>query len=339
MRVMEIKHGWGLDRLVRGERPMPTPRPGEVVVQMEAASINYRDLLMVRGGYGRSGGTPPFIPVSDGAGWIAAVGEGVTRVKVGELVCPCFVQNWLDGPPHDDIIAGMLGGQVDGVLQEFMLLPADGVVRVASHLDAMAAATLPCAALTAWSALTEAAIKPGKVVLTQGTGGVSLFALQLAKLFGAYVIVTSSSDEKLKKARQLGADATINYVSVPHWEKRAREIAGPSGVDIVVDLAGTVDQSVKAVRLGGTVCLVGVLAGPAPTLTLGRVVTRAIQLRGITAGSRRAFEAMMRAIEQHRLTPVYEVAGRSLEDAPQAIAAIENGLHFGKICLQLGPSR
>jgi NADPH:quinone reductase-like Zn-dependent oxidoreductase len=335
MRVMEIRDIWGLDHLMQGNRPDPVIGAGEVLVRMEAASINYRDLVMARGGYGRRGGQLPMIPVSDGAGRVAAIGKGVTRVAIGDLVCPNFAQNWIDGPFRDDIWAGMLGGYRDGVLQEQMLLSEDGVVRVASHLDAFGAATLPCAALTAWSALIEAGVKPGDTVLTQGTGGVSLFALQFAKLFGAYVIITSSSDDKLKRARALGADETINYRTIPNWDRRAREIAGPSGIDLVIDLAGELDRSVKAVKAGGIVSVIGVLAGLSPTLTLGPVVTRAVRLQGITAGSRRRFEDMMRAIERHRLQPVFSLVGSSMMDAPNAIAAIEQGNHFGKLCLPL----
>ncbi len=336
MRVMEIRDAWGLDRLVAGTRPDPVPGAGEVVVRIEAASINYRDLVMANGGYGRRGGQLPMIPVSDGAGRVIAIGKDVTRVAVGDLVCPNFAQNWLDGPFREDVWAGMLGGYRDGVLQEAMLLPEDGVVKAAPHLDALGAATLPCAALTAWNALIEAGIKPGDTMLTQGTGGVSLFALQFAKLFGTTVIITSSSDDKLERARELGADETINYRTTPNWESRAREIAGPSGIDVVIELAGALNQSVKAVKAGGIVSVIGVLAGPSPTLSLGQVVTRAVRLQGITAGSRRAFEDMMRAIERHRLQPVFSVAGRAMTDAPAAIAAIAEGSHFGKLCLELG---
>lgn len=338
MKVMEIRDAWGLEHLRPGERPDPEPGERDVVVEMQAASINYRDLVMVRGGYGRRGGQLPMIPVSDGAGRVVAVGSGVTRVKVGDLVCPNFAQNWLDGPFHEDVWAGMLGGHSEGVLQQFMCLPEIGVVKAASHLDAVAAAALPCAALTAWSAIVDGHVKPGDTVLTQGTGGVSLFALQFAKLCGARVIVTSSSDEKLRRATELGADATINYKTIPEWDKRAREIAGPSGIDHVVELAGTLDRSVKAVRAGGTLSVIGVLAGPSPTVALGQIVTRAIRLQGVTAGSLRAFGDMMRAIELHRLKPVFSLAGERMEDAPAAISSIADGQHFGKICIAFGKS-
>jgi NADPH:quinone reductase-like Zn-dependent oxidoreductase len=336
MKVMEIADAWGLKNLRPGSRSDPEPGPGDVVIEMQAASINYRDLVMARGGYGRRGGRLPMIPVSDGAGRVVATGRDVTRVKVGDLACPHMVQNWIDGPLRDDAWAGMLGGYVDGTLQQFMLLPQQGVIKAASHLDAAAASTLPCAALTAWSAIVGGGVKPGDTVLTQGTGGVSLFALQFAKLCGARVIITSSSDEKLAQALALGADEGINYRTDPDWEKRAREIAGPRGIDHVVELAGTLDQSIRAVKSGGTLSVIGVLADLAPTLSLGQVVTRAITLRGITAGSRRAFEDMMHAIELHRLQPTFSVIGRAMEDAPAAIARIGEGAHFGKLCITIG---
>jgi NADPH:quinone reductase-like Zn-dependent oxidoreductase len=279
MKVMEITTRWGLENLKAGTRPEPTPGPTDVVVEMRAASINFRDLVMARGGYGRRGGRLPMIPVSDGAGRIVATGRDVARVKVGDLVCPHMAQNWIDGPFHEDVWAGMLGGYLDGVLQQFMLVPEHGVVNAASHLDAAAASTLPCAALTAWNAIIGGQVKPGDTVLTQGTGGVSLFALQFAKMCGARVIITSSSDDKLKQAMALGADEGINYRTDPDWDKRARDIAGPRGIDHVVELAGTLDQSIRAVKSGGTLSVIGVLADLSPTLSLGQVVTRAVALR------------------------------------------------------------
>jgi NADPH:quinone reductase-like Zn-dependent oxidoreductase len=336
MKVMEIRDAWGLENLRPGTREDPIPGDNDVVVEMQAASINYRDLVMARGGYGRRGGQFPCIPVSDGAGVVVAAGRKVTRVKVGDLVCPNFAQTWIDGAFHDDVWAGMLGGYHDGVLQQFMRLPEHGVVKAAPHLSAAAAATLPCAALTAWSAIVGGQVKPGDTVLTQGTGGVSLFALQFAKLCGARVIITSSSDEKLRRAAAMGADETINYRTHPDWSKRAREIAGTSGIDHVVDLAGTLDQSVKAVKAGGAVSVIGVLASAAPTLALGQVVTRAVRLQGVTGGSLRAFEDMMRAIAMHRLEPAFSVVGHIMEDAPSAIAAIAEGAHFGKLCITFG---
>ncbi len=335
MRVMEIAGAWGLEHLGPATRPDPVPGPGQVVVRIEAASVNYRDRVVAGRGYGRRTGELPLVPVSDGAGTVVATGPGVTRAAVGDLVCPAFAQTWLAGPLRDEHWAGMLGGPRDGVLQELMLLHEDGVVRAPAHLDALQAATLPCAGLTAWNAVVAAGgTKPGDTVLTQGTGGVSLFALQFAKMLGARVIVTSSSDEKLARAKRLGADETINYRDVPDWGKRAREVAGPGGVDLVVDLAGAVGESARTVRTSGTVVLVGVLGGAAATLDLGPVVTRAVRLQATTVGSRAMFEDMVRAMELHRLEPVLEVAPRRFDGAAEVIAALAGGGHFGKVCMR-----
>lgn len=335
MRVVEIRDAWGLESLGPGTRPEPVPGPGQVVVRIEAASLNYRDLVVARRGYGRRSGELPLVPVSDGAGTVVATGPGVTRARVGDSVCPAFAQTWLDGPLRDEHWAGMLGGPRDGVLQEFMLLHEDGVVRAPSHLDALQAATLPCAGLTAWNAVVATGgVKPGDTVLTQGTGGVSLFALRFAKMLGARVVVTSSNDEKLARAKLLGADETINYRAVPDWGRRAWEIAGPGGVDLVVDLAGSVDQSVKAVRTGGTVALVGVLAGASTRLDLGPVVTRGIRLQAVTVGNRGMFEDMVRAVELHRVDPVLQLDPRGFDGAAEAIATLAEGGHFGKVCLR-----
>ena len=335
MQVMEIKDAWGLEHLRPGTRPAPVPAADQVAVRIEAASVNYRDLVVGRRGYGRRTGELPLVPVSDGAGTVVATGPEVTRVSTGDLVCPAFAQTWLDGPLRDEHWAGMLGGPRDGVLQEFMLLHEDGVVRAPSHLDAVQAATLPCAGLTAWNAVVAAGgVKPGDTVLTQGTGGVSLFALQFAKMLGARVIVTSSSDEKLARARLLGADETINYKAVPDWGRRAREIAGAKGMDLVVDLAGSVGESVRTVRTGGIVALIGVLSGATTSLDLGPMVTRAIRLQAVTVGSRAMFEDMVRAIGLHHMNPVLELAPQRFDGAAEIIGTLPEGGHFGKVCMR-----
>jgi NADPH:quinone reductase-like Zn-dependent oxidoreductase len=335
MRVMEIRDAWGLEHLKPGNRPDPTAGPGEVVIRIDAASVNYRDLVMAGRGYGRRSGELPLIPVSDGAGIVVSTGPGVTRVKVGDLVCPNFAQAWIEGPLREEYWTGMLGGPRDGVLQELMLLHEDGVVKAPPHLDVLQAATLPCAALAAWNAVVVAGkVKPGDVVLTQGTGGVSLFALQFAKMLGAFVIITSSSDEKLSRARQIGGDETINYVTTPDWGKRAREIASGHGVDVVIDLAGQVNDSLRAVRTSGTVVLIGVLASGKAELQLGSAVTREIRLRGIAVGSRAMFEDMMRAIALHQLKPTLQVSKHSFEGAAEVIQSLTKGGHYGKICMR-----
>ncbi|HZD26202.1 MAG TPA: NAD(P)-dependent alcohol dehydrogenase, partial [Alphaproteobacteria bacterium] len=264
MRVMEVRESWDLDHVLPGERPEPKAGPGQVVLKMKAATLNYRDFLTVQGGYGSRAGRLPLIPISDGVGEIVEVGEGVARVKPGERVCPAFFQSWRDGRPSAEHFSRALGGPLDGVMQDYMLLDAEGVVPAPAHLSDLEAAALPCAGLTAWSAVvTQGNIQPGDRVLVQGTGGVSIFALLFAKMHGAEVIATSSSDEKLEKVRTLGADHLINYRETPEWGKRARELTGGRGVDLVVEVggAGTLKESVRATRIDGTIAMIGVLAG------------------------------------------------------------------------------
>ncbi len=333
MKVMQIQDSWSPDNIRLAERPTPEARPGEVLLRMEAASLNYRDYVMARGGYGRRGGALPLVPCSDGAGRVIAVGPGVSRVAVGDLACPIFAQTWASGPFRESHWAGTLGGPRDGVLQEFMALSQEGVVRAPRHLDAVQAATLPCAAVTAWNALvTQGGIKAGDVVLVQGTGGVSLFALLFAKMHGARVLATSSSDEKLERVRAMGADHVANYKTNPDWHKVAREVTNGTGVDLVVEVAGTLDASVRAVRTSGTVALIGVLAGAAAQLNLGPVVTQNIRLQGVTVGSRETFEEMVRAMEIHRTEPPVDERLFAFEAAGEAIKALPTGQHFGKVC-------
>jgi len=333
MKVMQIEGEWSADHIRRAERPEPKPGRGEVLLKMEAASLNYRDTVLVRRGYGRWSGELPLVPISDGAGRVAAVGEGVTRVKVGDLVCPTFCQGWLSGPIREWHRTGTLGGPRDGVMQEYMVLSEEGVVRAPRHLDAVAAAALPCAAVTAWNAVVhQGHVKTGDVVVVQGTGGVSLFALQFAKLLGARVVATSSSDAKLQRVKAMGADHLVNYTATPDWAKTVRELTGGVGADLVVEVAGTLDASVRAVRMSGTLALIGVLAGPAPTLGLGPVVTQNIRLQGISTGPRDIFEDMVRAIEQHQLAPAIDDELFAFEDVGPALKALPSGRHFGKVC-------
>jgi NADPH:quinone reductase-like Zn-dependent oxidoreductase len=333
MRVMEIQDSWSPDNIRLAERPAPEPGPGEVLLQMEAASLNYRDYVMARGGYGRRGGALPLVPCSDGAGRVIAVGPGVSRVAVGDLVCPIFSQTWLSGPFREAHWAATLGGPRNGVMQERMVLHQEGVVRAPRHLDAVQAATLPCAAVTAWNAVvTQGGVKAGDVVLVQGTGGVSLFALLFAKLQGARVVATSSSDAKLERVRAMGADHAVNYKTNPEWYKAAREATNGLGVDLVVEVAGTLDPSVRAVRTSGTVALIGVLAGATAPLGLGAVVTQNIRLQGVTVGSRDLFEEMVRAMEAHGTEPPVDERRFAFDEVGEAIKALPTGQHFGKVC-------
>jgi NADPH:quinone reductase-like Zn-dependent oxidoreductase len=336
MRVFQIEGGWGLDHLVLSSRPDPRPGPGEVLLRMKAASLNYRDLVVPDRGYGQYTGTLPLIPISDGVGEVVEVGAGVSRVALGDRVCPTFLQRWVGGELNLERITGSLGGPIDGVMADLMVMPEGGVCRVPEHLSDVQAATLPCAALTAWSALvTEGGLRAGDRLLVQGTGGVALFALQFAKMAGAHVTVISSSDDKLARARALGADAGINYRSEPEWARASRAITGGAGFDHILELGGekTLPQSLRCIRPGGTVSMIGVLSGGTMSASLGLIVTRQVRLQGITVGSRDGFEAMLRAIGQHRLEPIVDRVFEFAE-LKDAMAYLASGAHFGKVCLR-----
>jgi NADPH:quinone reductase-like Zn-dependent oxidoreductase len=336
MKVFQIENDWGMENLKLSTRPEPEPGAGEVLLRVKASSINYRDLLVPNRGYGSFTGKLPLIPLSDGAGEVVAVGSSVTRFKPGDRVLPCFQQGWIAGAPSLERMTRTLGGPVDGTMAELMCLPEWGLVRAPAHLSDLEAATLPCAALTAWSALvTCESLGPGAKVLVQGTGGVALFALQIAKLLGAHVTVISSSDEKIARARALGADAAINYLKTPEWGKATREITGGAGYDHIVELGGekTLPQSLACIRPGGTLSMIGVLSGGSLTGQLGRVVTRQVRLQGVTVGHRDGFEAMVRAFEQHQVKPVVDRVF-AFEELKEAMAYLKSGAHFGKVCIR-----
>lgn len=335
MRVFQIEGGWGLENLKLGNRPIPEPGPGEILLLMKASSLNYRDLLVPERGYGRKTGTLPLIPLSDGVGIVAEVGEGVTRVAVGDRVCPIFFQSWLGGDPSEDRFSQGLGGPVDGTMAEYMCLSEQGVVKVPSGLTDSEAAGLPCAGLTAWSALaTCSTTKPGDKVLIQGSGGVALFALKFAKLFGAHVTMISSSDEKIERLKALGADETINYLETPEWGRASNEITDGRGYDHIVELGGekTLSQSLRGIRVGGTISLIGMLSGLSLTASLGPILTRQVRLQGVTVGHRDGFEAMMRAIDQHNIKPVID-SEFGFEELIQGMNYIRDGKQFGKVCI------
>lgn len=328
----------GLDNLSVVEVPDPEPGPGEVLVRVRAATLNYRDLLTVEGGYGSRQRTENLIPVSDGAGEVIAVGDGVARFAAGDRVVANFFQEWIAGEPDETRLHSGLGGQIDGMAAELRVLPEYGLCHTPDHLSDAEAAALPCAALTAWSAVVDQGeVQPGDLVLTQGSGGVSVFALQFAKLAGAEVIATSSSDGKLSRLKDLGADHLINYAETPEWARPAREISGGRGLDMVVEVggAGTLEQSIKAVRLGGAVMLIGVLSGANHEFRLPLVVTRKIRLEGVTCGSREQFEAMLRAIDKSGLKPALDDRRFGLDELPEAMAHMREGRHFGKIVVEI----
>lgn len=333
MKVWEIQNAYGIENLTLADKPEPVPGPGQIVVNMKAASLNYRDLLTVIG-YG-GGFALPLIPFSDGAGEVAAIGPGVTRVAAGDKVCPLFFQSWLAGPVTAESRNKPLGGPLSGVLQQKMLLDADGVSKFPAHLSFEEAATLPCAGLTAWRAVTiEAPVGPGDTVLVQGTGGVSIFALQFAKARGATVIATSSSDEKLERAAKLGADHTINYKTTPDWGRKARELTGGRGVDVVVEVGGenTLNQSFDAARVGGSIVVIGVLGGFSSPVMIPIVFGKNLHIHGISVGSREQFDDMAAHIATWKLKPVVD---RTFPFAklPDALRLMQAGGHFGKIAI------
>jgi NADPH:quinone reductase-like Zn-dependent oxidoreductase len=326
---------FGVDSLEFVERPTPRPGPGEVLVRVRAISFNYRDLLMVKGLYNPKLGLPR-IPCSDGAGKVSAVGEGVTLWQPGDRVAGIFMQNWLDGPLTPAKAKGALGGDIDGMLAEYAILKETGLVRLPGHLSFEEAATLPCAAVTAWNALAAGGLKPGSTVLIQGTGGVSIFALQLARLMGARVLGISGSYEKLERAFSLGLNAGLNYREHPEWDRWALTETDGEGVDLVVEVGGvgTLPRSLRAIRMGGVIAQVGVLSGPAEPLPLPAILHKQARIQGIYVGSRKHFEELNKAIALAELRPIGENFPWS--QARAALARMEEASHFGKLVLTVG---
>jgi NADPH:quinone reductase-like Zn-dependent oxidoreductase len=336
MRVFQVENDWSMKNVRIGTRPVPQPEAGQVRLRMKASAVNYRDLLVPKRGYGSRMKALPLIMLSDGVGIVESTGDGVKHLNIGDRVCPLFFQSWVNGAPNKKRLSLSLGSEIDGTMAEFMVLSENGVAHAPVHLDDMEAASLATAAVTAWRALvTEGCIAPGDKVLLQGTGGVSLFALQFAKMLDAVVIIISSSDDKLARVRKMGADETINYRKVPEWGKRAREIAGGEGIDHIVEVGGqgTLPQSLRAVRAGGTISLIGVLSGGNMDLPLGPVVTRHVRLQGITVGNRDDFIKMAAAMTQHKLKPVIDRVF-AFEDLRLALDYLSSGKHFGKICIK-----
>jgi NADPH:quinone reductase-like Zn-dependent oxidoreductase len=342
MRALELRHPWGTANLRLVEHPDPVPGPGEVLLRMRAASLNYRDtFIAAMGGYGpNSSAADPVIPLSDGCGIVEAVGPGVTRVAVGDRVAPSFFPNWISGPATPEKTVGALGALGGaGVARELMVIDAEGVSKVPEFLTDEEVATLPCAALTAWRAMfVDADLEPGDTVVLQGTGGVSVLGLQLAKAAGLRTIITSSSDEKLERARTLGADHLINYRSTPQWSQAVRQATGGRGADFVMEVAGagTLTESINSIRLGGHIAIIGVVSdamSPGPVLSIGLMMSNSARLQALMVGSREMFEAMCRAIALHRIRPVVDKV-YPWTDAASAIAALGQGKHFGKIVLQ-----
>lgn len=326
--------------LILEETERPSPGPGEVLVRVRATSLNYRDLLMRKGQSASSAGDEGKVPLSDGAGDIAAVGEGVDRVAVGDRVVGCFFSHWVEGRFSMDYHQGALGGSADGMLAEYVVLPEEGVARFPDSLSYEEAACFPCAGLTAWYALVErGGLKLGDKVLLLGTGGVSIFALQLAEAFAAEVWITSSSDEKLERARRMGAAHTINYRTDEDWDKTVWKETGKAGVDHVVEVGGpgTIGKSMACVAAGGHLALIGVLTGfEPPSASLFPLVARNVRLNGIYVGHRTALENCFRFVDEKGIHPVVDrVFG--FEEAPAAYEALAAGGHFGKIVISMEP--
>lgn len=338
MRRYEIVEPKGIAGIRCVDVAMPRPGPGQVLIDMKAWSLNYRDLSMPRGGYPGNDKVmtaPPLVPLSDGAGEVIEVGPGVRRIAPGDRVVTSFFQGWIDGDLTAETKATALGGALDGVLAERIVLSEDGCVPAPPSLSFEQAATLPCAGVTAWSALTSGGVQPGQNVLLLGTGGVSIFALQLAKMMGARVIITSSSPEKLERARVLGADETIDYRSEPNWDARVLELTAGVGVDHVVEVggAGTLERSLRSCRIAGTVSLIGLLTGsPEQNPSPMDVMFKRITLRGIYVGSRRALEDLCRAIEINRCLPVVDRVF-PFDGVQEAYRYLKSGAHFGKVVI------
>jgi len=325
---------FGIDHLKLETEPPPSPGPGEVIVEVKAISLNFRDLMVVKGVYNPKLALPAR-PISDGAGVVAAVGEGVTGVRVGDRVVSHFISGWIDGPFRAEYGPTTLGTPRPGLACEQVALPAQAVLSIPAKYDFAQASTLPIAALTAWSALvTEGNVQARQTVLTLGTGGVSLFAVQLAKARGARVIVTSSSEEKLARVRALGADHTINYRAREDWDTAVLEATGGFGADLTVETggAGTLPRSLKATRAGGKVCFLGALTGLKTELNLATLMMKRLHLAGMFVDSRAAFEAMNRFLEEHAIEPVID-RRFAFEQLPEALRCMERGEHFGKIVL------
>lgn len=348
MKQWRITDEWSFDGLKMADADRPEPGPGEVLLKMKALSLNYRDYLMVGRGYGRMSGELPLVPLSDGVGEVVALGQGVEGgvkggidgVALGSRRLPCFIQNWYDGDLGPSGFDGALGGPLDGTAREYMCVPVASSVAVPEHFTDLEAATLCCAAITAWNALAEmpGSAVDGGTVVTLGTGGVSLFALQLAKARGARVISTSSSGEKLERLKELGADETINYREVPEWGKAVLALTEGIGADLVVEVggAGTIAQSMRATRADGTMSLIGNVAGSIAEVNLPLVFMFRKRMIGISTGSVADFTHMMADLDgRPDFHPALDDHVHDFDGLSDALRALPKGEHFGKVVVRV----
>ncbi|HWI13270.1 MAG TPA: NAD(P)-dependent alcohol dehydrogenase [Burkholderiales bacterium] len=325
-----------LDALELRDAPAPRPGLGQVTIRVRACSLNHRDLNIVSGNYANVALKPGAIPVSDGAGEIIATGPGVSRWKPGDRVAPIFMQRWFGGPLQQEYMPYALGGPSDGVLAEEIVMREEGLVRIPAHLSYEQAATLPCAALTAWNAaFVKGQLQAGQTVVTLGTGGVSIFAAQLAMMSGARVIATTGSEEKIEQLRKLGVTDVINHRTAPDWDTRVRELTGGRGADLVIETGGpgSLQKSIGAIRYGGHISAMGNLAGKS-AIDPGALLAKRASLCGIQVGSRDMFEAMNRAIEVNELVPVIDRVF-DFADARAAYEHLASGRHFGKVVIRV----
>ena len=334
MKIWEVRD-LGLDNLSLSDKNIKSISDNEVLVKMKAATLNYRDLIMVDGGYGAIGGKPPFIPISDGAGIVKEVGKNIKIFKIGDVVIPPFFKNWDSGNIKENNMFLSLGGKEDGVMQEYMIFEENNLVHAPKKWNCVEAATLPCAALTAWRTIvTEGKINKGSTVLVQGLGGVSIFAIQISKLFGAKVIATTSSKERMVKAKEIGADHVINYNEDKDWWKKVQEITDKKGVDIIVEVGGskTLEQSIKCSKIGAVIGIIGVLSGGIAELPIGRVVFKASRLIGITCGNKQELINMIKKFNSSNIKPIIDTTFK-FTDLPNALNYMSKGTHLGKIAI------
>ncbi|MBB6125236.1 zinc-dependent alcohol dehydrogenase family protein [Sphingobium subterraneum] len=338
MRSLMISAPWGIENIRFIDVPQPVPGPGEVRLRMKAVAINYRDLLIASGRHVNGAlAQQEIVPFGDGCGIVDAVGEGVTRVSVGDRVIPMLIPNWVSGPPTPETVAKALGKDFPGTGREYMVVSEENLVKAPECLTDVEAACLAIAGLTAWAALFDGPkLVPGNVVLIQGTGGVSMFALQFAKAAGLQTIITSSSDEKLERAREYGADHLINYRMEKSWSGAGRRLTGGLGPDFILDMGGegTLEESLRAVRMNGYISVVGLVGGVGSVVNPTSMLASCAHVKGVLGVSRNTFEDMCRAISFHRIRPVISEV-MPWTEVRTAMEALQSGAHFGKIVLEI----